>query len=96
LVEKSFSIVGSATLIAEKSLAMTTTATAIAKRARIVERSSLAVSGEAPLMRAPYALKWTANDVQAPQSRASPSPPPSGGIALGGATAARDKVIQAR
>jgi hypothetical protein len=38
LVEKSFSIVGRATLIAEKSLAITTTAIPIAMRASQVER----------------------------------------------------------
>ena len=50
-VEKSFSIVGSATLIAEKSLAMTSTATAIAKSASQVERVigvSAAASAMAP------------------------------------------------
>ncbi len=39
-VSKSFSIVGSATLIAEKSLAITITAIAIANRASQVDRPS--------------------------------------------------------
>ena len=43
LVEKSFSIVGIATLTAEKSLAITNTLMLIAKSAKIVERSSLAI-----------------------------------------------------
>ena len=43
---------------------------------------------------AAYAKLRRPNDAPARQPRASPSPPPSGGIALGGAIAARDKVIR--
>jgi hypothetical protein len=42
----------------------------------------------------PSPLESLPDDPPADQPRASPSPPPPGGIALGGATAARDKGIR--
>src|ERR1700733_6387916 len=93
LVSKSFSMVGRATLIAEKSLAITRTAIPIAKRASQLMRCAEASMG-ASLRNAPDAAPVCAtlhgaNDPSVRQPRASPSPPPSGGIALGGAIAAR-------
>jgi hypothetical protein len=67
----------------------------IAKRANQVERG-IAVEGVSLAIRAAYAKLKRPNDAPAQQPRASPSPPPSGGIALGGAIAARDKIIRAK
>src|SRR6476661_6038182 len=96
LVSKSFSIVGRATLIAEKSLAITTTAIPIAKRASQLMRWGAEASMRVTLRKAAdaalvCATLQRANDPPVPQPCASPSPPPSGGIALGGAIAARDR-----
>jgi hypothetical protein len=59
----------------------------IAKSARTVVLSNFE-------MAAAYAKLQRLNDAPVRQPGASPSPPPSGGIALGGARAARDKVIR--
>src|SRR3954451_5811783 len=96
LVSKSFSMVGRATLIAEKSLAITTTAIPIAKRASQLIRCGEEASIRGTLRKAAdvapvCATLPGANDPSVQQPRASPSPPPSGGIALGGAIAARDR-----
>src|SRR5258707_1285885 len=94
LVWKSLSMVGSATLIAEKSLAITTTAIPMAKSGSQLVRCGAAM--RVTLRNAADAAWFCAtlhgaNDPPVRQPRASPSPPPSGGIALGGAIAARDR-----
>jgi hypothetical protein len=67
----------------------------IEKRANRVERG-IAAEDVSLAMRAAYAKLKRPNDASDRQPRVSPSPPPSGGIALGGALAARDKVIRAK
>src|SRR5690242_7039943 len=93
-VWKSDSIVGRATLIAEKSLAIRKTAAPIAKSAIQLIRSLptvLSTRRQARTRVRRCATLRCGNGLSAEQPRASPSPPPSGGIALGGAIAARDK-----
>ncbi len=64
------------------------------ERASQVERVDRGADSIACDARAAYAKLERPNDAPARQPRASPSPPPSGGIALGGAIAAREKVIR--
>src|ERR1700760_897461 len=91
-VWKSPSIVGRATLIAEKSLAIVTVATPIANSAsQLIPFLALPSTGrQARASPRRCATLSVGNGLSAEQPRASPSPPPSGGIALGGAIAARD------
>src|ERR1700742_1863854 len=91
LVSKSFSIVGSATLIAEKSLAIVTVAIPIATSASQLVVFPCAIERQASTPFGVCATLRGGNGLSAEQPRASPYPPPSGGIALGGASAARDK-----